>query len=103
MGFIRTVALVILVISGLTFIALFGQLPAFRYVEDCRVGSKPVLICARRKTPIGFLHRLVWKHIPRGIAYWDNLLLGGRLLNCCGQTGSYLWNDNHPVILVSLP
>ena len=32
MGFIRTVALAILAISGLTFVALFGQLPAFRYV-----------------------------------------------------------------------
>lgn len=34
MGFIRTVALVILGISGLTFIALFGRLPAFRYDVD---------------------------------------------------------------------
>lgn len=33
MGLVRTVALVILGLSGLTFIALFGRLPTFRYVD----------------------------------------------------------------------
>lgn len=33
MGSIRTIALVILGISGFTFVALFGKLPALRYEE----------------------------------------------------------------------
>lgn len=42
MGFIRTVALVILGISGLTFIALFGRLPAFRYAANFTFGISVV-------------------------------------------------------------
>lgn len=105
MGFIRTVALVILGISGLTFIALFGRLPAFRYDVDLtfKVCVVDHLFSLHRRTPIAFLHRLVWKHTPNGIAYCDNLLLGGRLLNCCNNAGSYVWNENHPLVLVSIP
>lgn len=36
MGLLRTVALGILGISGLTFVALFGRLPIFRYYDKCK-------------------------------------------------------------------
>lgn len=36
MGLLRTVALGILGISGLTFVALFGRLPVFRYYGNLR-------------------------------------------------------------------
>ncbi|KAJ6161169.1 hypothetical protein N7470_004565 [Penicillium chermesinum] len=82
MGVLRTVALTILAISAFTFIALFGRLPIFR------------------KTPISFLHRLVWVYFPNGVAAIDSRLLGGRLVRAWTRSGSYIWNDNHPLVLI---
>ncbi|OKL56238.1 Palmitoyltransferase swf1 [Talaromyces atroroseus] len=74
MGFLslRTAALGVLTISFVVFVALFGRLPIFR------------------KTPIGFLHRLLWIYIPHGISRLDMLLLGGRLVPCSLQSISQL-------------
>lgn len=58
---------------------------------------------ARRKTPIAFLHRLVWVHFPNGVAAIDSRLLGGRLVRTWFRAGSYVWNDNHPLVLVCVP
>ncbi|KAJ5650632.1 uncharacterized protein N7484_004355 [Penicillium longicatenatum] len=82
MGVIRTIALTVLGISVFVFITLFGRLPAFR------------------KTPIAFLHRVVWVHIPNGVAFLDFHLFGGRLMRAWTRSGSYMWNENHPVILI---
>ena len=38
MGAVRNLALAILAISGLTFVALFGRLPIFRYAENIPFG-----------------------------------------------------------------
>lgn len=40
MGILKNIAIVVLLISIITFIALFGRLPAFRYV----IHVKPFLI-----------------------------------------------------------
>ncbi|KAL3479937.1 Palmitoyltransferase swf1 [Aspergillus californicus] len=82
MGALRTIALVILGFSAFVFIVLFGRLPIFR------------------KTPIGLLHSIVWIRIPNGIAYIDSRLTGGRFLSCCGQVGSYVLYENHPLVLI---
>ncbi|QDS72283.1 hypothetical protein FKW77_006505 [Venturia effusa] len=80
MGLIRDIAAVVLVISTLTFIAFFGRLPAFR------------------KTPIGFLHRLLWIHVPRSCAALDTFLTGGRLSASASRTGTYLFYEKHFVV-----
>jgi hypothetical protein len=54
-----------------------------------------------RKTPIGFLHRVLWIHIPHGLARLDLLLLGGRLVPSCQKFGRYIAYENHPLVLVS--
>ncbi|KAJ5525534.1 hypothetical protein N7494_012184 [Penicillium frequentans] len=82
MGVIRIIALTVLGISVLVFITLFGRLPAFR------------------KTPIAFLHRVVWVHIPNGVAFLDSHLFGGHIVRVWNRSGSYMWNENHPVILI---
>ncbi|EED23084.1 DHHC zinc finger membrane protein [Talaromyces stipitatus ATCC 10500] len=79
---LRTAALSVLGLSSFVFIALFGRLPIFR------------------KTPIGFLHRLLWIHIPHGLARIDSLLLGGRLVPCCKSFGRYIAYENHPLVLI---
>ncbi|KAJ5328009.1 Zinc finger DHHC-type palmitoyltransferase [Penicillium brevicompactum] len=82
MGALRTVALVILAISLFTFIALFGRLPAFR------------------KTPVAFLHRVLWVYLPNSIAVVDNRLCGGRVMRCWNRSGSYILKENHPLVLI---
>lgn len=82
MDLLRKIALVVLGISSLVFIALFGRLPAFR------------------KTPIGFLNRAFCIYIPRGLANVDILLCGGRLSSCWNETGRYVLYENHPLILI---
>ncbi|KAL2002813.1 hypothetical protein VTN02DRAFT_5856 [Thermoascus thermophilus] len=82
MGVLRNVALVVLGISFLTFVALFGRLPALR------------------KTPVGFLHRAIWIYIPNGLIYVDSRLLGGRALYCWNRSGRYLMHENHPLVLI---
>ncbi|KAL1966969.1 hypothetical protein VTN77DRAFT_3713 [Rasamsonia byssochlamydoides] len=82
MGLLRNVALAVLGVSFLTFVALFGRLPAFR------------------RTPIGFLHRVIWVYIPNGLVRLDSFLLGGRALYCWNRSGRYLMRENHPLVLV---
>lgn len=101
---LRTAALSVLGISSLVFIALFGRLPIFRYAIDVFFVLLLQCIDAKlesRRTPIGFLHRLLWIHIPHGFARLDSILLGGRLVPCCKSFGRYIAYDNHPLVLVS--
>lgn len=55
-----------------------------------------------RKTPIALLHRILWVHIPNGVAYIDSCLLNGQLLRTWSRSGNYILNENHPLVLVSL-
>lgn len=41
-------------------------------------------------------------YIPNGVAYFDSRLLGGQLLRTWSRSGSYILNENHPLVLVSL-
>ena len=53
-----------------------------------------------RKTPIGFLHRLLWLTIPAFFRQADVRLTGGRLGPALHRLGHYLMDENHPLVLV---
>jgi palmitoyltransferase len=103
MGLLSQVALTVLGITFLTFTALFGRLPVFRWVGYLLffVEFETVLMGSNRRTPIGFLHRAMWIYIPNGLVRLDSLLLGGRALYCWNRSGRYLMHENHPLVLVS--
>ncbi|KAF2398786.1 zf-DHHC-domain-containing protein [Trichodelitschia bisporula] len=82
MGLVAKVVLVVAGISFMTFVAFFGQLPAFR------------------RTPIAFLHRLLWVYIPYYLARLDNVVTGGRLSRVFARTWNYLLYRKHPVVLI---
>ncbi|KAI0389062.1 zf-DHHC-domain-containing protein [Xylariaceae sp. FL0594] len=82
MGVIAKVALGVLVISFMTFVAFFGRLPALRH------------------TPIAWLHRLIWVYIPNGVFTVDRSLTGGRLTSSAGAAGHYIWYGRHPTVLI---
>jgi hypothetical protein len=84
MGVLRNVAIAVLTLSLLVFVALFGRLPALR------------------NTPIGLLHRVLLVHIPTACRNADNLLTGGRATYHLALIGNYLVHENHPVIMVCL-
>ncbi|EFQ98420.1 hypothetical protein MGYG_01450 [Nannizzia gypsea CBS 118893] len=78
MGVFKEIAGAILALSLLVFITLFGRIP----------------------TPVGYIYRFVWIYFPRYFRNADGYLFGGRLLSCCGRTGNYLMNENHPLVLI---
>ncbi|KAK0266632.1 palmitoyltransferase swf1 [Friedmanniomyces endolithicus] len=82
MGSLQNVVIAILVLSLLTFISLFGQLPALR------------------KTPIGWLQRVLCLHLPNGLKYIDHTTTGGRLTSRSKRLGQYLFQEQNPVILI---
>jgi len=82
MGALRTVVFVILGLSFLTFVALFGRLPALR------------------RTPISFLYKVFWVYIPQGLTYVDSLLTGGRGRYLWNRAGGFLLHENHPLVLI---
>ncbi|KEF59618.1 uncharacterized protein A1O9_04464 [Exophiala aquamarina CBS 119918] len=82
MGIVRTIAIIILSISFVVFVALFGRLPALR------------------RTPIAFLHKLLWHHVPNAVIYVDDKITGRRFTRGLARTGNYLLNDAHPIVLV---
>ena len=53
-----------------------------------------------RKTPIGLLNRLICNTLPAGLWKLDAALTGGRVAPAFRRLGSYLMNENHPVVLV---
>ena len=83
MGVLRNIINAILAISLLTFVALFGQLPALR------------------KTPIGWLQRALCIHVPNGLKRLDSSVTGGRITNRSKRLGHYLFYEQNPVVLVS--
>jgi hypothetical protein len=84
MGIIRNILIAILVISLITFVALFGRLPALR------------------KTPIGWLQRALCLHIPNTLKALDRNVTGGKLSIKGKKLGHYLFFQKNPVVLVSL-
>ena len=84
MGIIRNILIAILVISLITFVALFGRLPALR------------------KTPIGWLQRALCLHIPNTLKALDRNVTGGKLSVKGKKLGHYLFFQKNPIVLVSL-
>lgn len=84
MGLIRNIVIAVTTASFITFVALFGQLPALR------------------RTPVGWLHRLLRIHIPSALSKLDQGLTGGRLSNAGRRLGNYLIYRKNPVVLVGL-
>lgn len=82
MGSVRQIALAILGLSCIVFIALFGRIPAFR------------------STPIGALHRLLLHRLPTFIRNVDKQLTGGRLTSSASRLGHHLFQEAHNVVLV---
>ncbi|KAI9836485.1 MAG: palmitoyltransferase swf1 [Thelocarpon superellum] len=78
---LRTIVGGVATLSFLTFITLFGQVPALR------------------NTPVGLLHRLIWVHVPQRVRHADACLTGGRLGPLCLGVGHHLMNEKHPLIL----
>ena len=83
MSVLQNVLLAILALSVLTFVVLFGQLPALR------------------KTPIGWLQRALSIHFPNGIQRLDGWATGGRFTQLSRRLGHYLFYEKNPVVLVS--
>jgi palmitoyltransferase len=101
MGIVRTVAVIVLVISFFTFVAFFGRLPVLRYVPNLESSSMSYQkLILRRNTPIGGLHRVIWLHIPSGFRAVDQKVTQGRLSAWIMKVAHTLWNDRHPVIMV---
>lgn len=84
MGLLRNIIAGVLIISFITFVALFGRLPALR------------------KTPIGWLQRLLCLHLPNGLKYIDNAITGGQLTHNSQRLAHYLFYEKNPVVLVRL-
>ena len=53
------------------------------------------------KTPIGLLHRVVCIYIPSAISSLDSRLFDGRLVYYWNTSGSYIFHENHPLVLVN--
>jgi palmitoyltransferase ZDHHC4 len=84
MTVLKNVLIAILVLSILTFISLFGQLPALR------------------RTPIGFLQRVLCLHFPNGLKRVDDKVTGGRLTVRGKRLGHYLFYEKNPIVLVCI-
>jgi hypothetical protein len=82
MGVVRQLALIVLAISLLTFILLFGALPRLR------------------KTPIGALHRILRHTVPRLLRFLDQRFLNGALTPLLLRAGHYLLHQPHPLVLI---
>ena len=85
MPVLRNAVIIVAIVSSITFIALFGQLPAFR------------------KTPVGWLQRVLCIHIPSSLRSVDQRLTGGRTTEQSRHAVNYLFYQKNPVVLVGEP
>lgn len=85
MSVFRKILIAILVVSLITFIALFGRLPALR------------------KTPIGWLQRALCLHLPNRLKAIDQKATGGKLSVKGRKLGHYLFFQKNPIVLVRPP
>ncbi|KAG5995319.1 hypothetical protein E4U52_000132 [Claviceps spartinae] len=72
----------VLAVSFAVFVTFFGRLPALR------------------RTPIGFLHRLIWIHVPNLLLSVDRKLTSGRITSSVSRFGHFLMHDRHPSIVI---
>lgn len=98
MGAIRKLAIAVLLVSCVTFVALFGRLPAFRYVSLYIPSNLP--LTSGRRGPVGVLHRLIWTKFPGYLRVLDSHFTGGRFGPFLSRSGHYLMDENHPLVLV---
>lgn len=82
MGTVAKIATVVLAISFMTFVAFFGRLPALR------------------NTPIAWLHRAIWVHLPNSVLALDRRLTGGRCTESLVRFGRFMMHDRHPTVMV---
>ncbi|KAL1838907.1 hypothetical protein VTJ49DRAFT_2071 [Mycothermus thermophilus] len=82
MGTLTTIAIIVLSISFVVFVAFFGRLPALR------------------RTPIAWLHRLLCVRLPNAINRLDDRLTGGRVIGSCVRFGNFIMYDRHPTVLI---
>ncbi|KAI5370479.1 Putative palmitoyltransferase, DHHC domain-containing protein [Septoria linicola] len=82
MSLLRNIIIAVLVLSFLTFVALFGQLPALR------------------KTPIGWLQRVLCIHAPNVLKKVDSAATGGQVTRKSRRLGTYLFYEQNPVVLI---
>ncbi|KAI1772232.1 zf-DHHC-domain-containing protein [Hypoxylon cercidicola] len=82
MGVLTRIALGVLAISFMTFVAFFGRLPALRH------------------TPIAWMHRAIWVSIPSAILAVDQRITSGRLTTALGRFGTYVMYGRHPTVLI---
>lgn len=82
MGTFTTIALLVLFISFMTFVAFFGRLPALR------------------RTPIAWLHRFLWISLPNSLLTLDRKITSGRLSSSMRRFGNYMMYDRHPTVLI---
>lgn len=82
MSILHKIAAFVLILSFITFVALFGRLPALR------------------KTPIGWLQRVLCLHIPSGLRAVDQQATGGTITLRGQRLGKYLFSEKNPVVLV---
>ncbi|OTB09325.1 hypothetical protein M426DRAFT_315893 [Hypoxylon sp. CI-4A] len=82
MGALGQIALGVLAITFMTFVAFFGRLPALRH------------------TPIAWLHRAIWVYLPNAILALDQRLTSGRLTTSLKRFGTYIMYDRHPTVLI---
>ncbi|KAK4580126.1 palmitoyltransferase swf1 [Recurvomyces mirabilis] len=79
---LKNILIAILVLSLLTFVVLFGQLPALR------------------RTPIGWLQRLLCLRLPNGLRKVDRRLTDGRLTAGSTRFATWLFYEKNPVVLI---
>lgn len=101
MNLLKKIAAAVLLLSFVVFVAFFGRLPALRYVFRYQYIGR--ILSNSRKTPIGLLNRLICLTLPAGLWKLDAVLTGGRLAPAFHRLGTYLMNENHPLVLVREP
>ncbi|KAJ4423871.1 palmitoyltransferase swf1 [Gnomoniopsis sp. IMI 355080] len=77
-----TIALIVLFISFMTFVAFFGRIPVFR------------------NTPVAWLHNFIWNTIPASLLALDRTITGGRLSSNLQRFGNYMLYDRHPTVVI---
>ncbi|KAF2210827.1 hypothetical protein CERZMDRAFT_112999 [Cercospora zeae-maydis SCOH1-5] len=82
MALLRTLLIGVLLLSALTFVALFGQVPSLR------------------RTPVGWLQRLLCIHAPTSLRRLDRVATGGRVTRKSKTLGTYLFYERNPVVLI---
>lgn len=82
MNILKLLLILIGTFSLFTFIVLFGHIPTLR------------------KTPIGFVHRILLRTIPRWCIALDRRITGGKLLGFTSRIYHNMMNERHPAVLI---